>query len=93
MIETITKVFKGKTSNEIYNEKCKEVAEVHFGEIIDWNIQTSMYGLLSCLIHNIDIKHLETMAKSYKEGWNEDIEVQLRDALKDVLREKGLFND
>jgi hypothetical protein len=74
MLEVIKKVFKGKTSNEIYNEKCKEVAEVHFGEIIDWNIQTSMYGMLCCLIHNIDENHLETMAKSYKEGWNEEIE-------------------
>ena len=92
MLESIKKFFKGTTQQERYNEKCKEVAEAHFGEIIDWNVQTSMYGMLCCLIHNIDEKHLKSIAKSYEEGWNEDIEVQLRDALRDVLKAKGLLN-
>ena len=59
--------------------------------MIDWNVQTSMYALLTSIIYNIDDVHLKTFAQSYKDGWNECIEVQLRDAIKDVLKNKKLI--
>lgn len=90
----IKKVFR--TSRQIqqdeWDKPYKEITDRHFNsELIDWNVQTCMYDLLTNIIFNIDEVHLKTIAKSYKDGWNECIEVQLRDAIKDVLKSKKLL--
>lgn len=90
----LTKLFR--ISREIqqqeWNKPYKEITDRHFNpELIDWNVQTSMYNLLTNVIYNIDDVHLKTFARSYKDGWNECIEVQLRDAMIDVLKFKKLI--
>ncbi len=91
LLSKIKKFFEGETSDERHYKPYKQVADNSFGELIDWNVQTSMYSMLYTLIYHIDDAHLKTFAKSYEDGWNEDIEVQLRDAMKDVLKSKGLL--
>lgn len=92
-INKIKKFFEGETMEERHYKPYKQVVDNHFGELIDWNVQTSVYSMLCTLIHHIDEKHLKTFAKAYKEHWNQDIEVQLKDAMIDVLKFKGLLND
>lgn len=53
-----------KTSREIQQEEWdkpyKEITNRHFNtELIDWNVQTSMYDLLTNVIFNIDDVHLK----------------------------------
>ena len=82
----------GEIQQEEWNKPYKEITDRHFNpELIDWNVQTSMYNLLTNVISNIDDVHLKTFAESYKDGWNECIEVQLRDAIQDVLKHKKLI--
>lgn len=50
-----------------------------------------MYALLTSIIYNIDDVHLKTFAESYKDGWNDCIEVQLKDAMINVLKRKKLI--
>ena len=77
---------------EEWNKPYQEIASRHFHpEWIDWNIQTSMYDLLTNIIYNIDDVYLKTIAQSYEQGWNKDIEVQLKDAMIDVLKHKNLI--
>ena len=77
---------------EEWDKPYKEITSRHFNrELIDWNVQTSMYDMLYSLLINIDDVHLKTFASSYEQGWNECIEVQLRDAIKDVLKHKNLI--
>lgn len=88
--------FWNKSSAELqreeYDKPYKEITNRHFNpELIDWNVQTSMYDMLCNLLINIDDTHLKTFASSYEQGWNECIEVQLRDAMKDVLKHKKLI--
>ncbi len=88
--------YLNRTSREIqqqeWDKPYKEITNRHFNpELIDWNVQTSMYDLLTNIIFNIDDVHLKTFARSYKDGWNECIEVQLRDAIQDVLKFKKLI--
>jgi hypothetical protein len=97
MLTKLTKIKKlFRTSRQIQQEQWdkpyKEITNRHFNpELIDWNVQTSMYALLTSVIYNIDDVHLKIFARSYKDGWNECIEVQLRDAIKDVLKHKKLI--
>lgn len=88
--------FWNKSSDELqteaYNEPYKEITNRHFHpELIDWNVQTSMYDMLCSLLIHIDEVHLKTFAQSYEQGWNDCIEVQLRDAMRDVLKHKKLI--
>lgn len=88
--------FRKKTPRELQQEQWdkpyKEITHRHFNaELIDWNVQTCMYDMLTNVIHNIDDVHLKTFAQSYKEGWNDCIEIQLRDAIIDVLKHKKLI--
>lgn len=88
--------FWNKTSRELQQEEWdkpyKEIADRHFNpELIDWNVQTCMFELLTNVIYNIDDVHLKTFARYYEQGWNEDIEVQLRDAMIAVLKHKNLI--
>mgnify|MGYP003595246215 CR=1 FL=1 len=93
-LDKIKKLFR--TSRQIQQEEWdkpyKEITNRHFNaELIDWNVQTSMYDMLYSLLINIDDVHLKTFASSYEQGWNKCIEVQLRDAIKDVLKHKNLI--
>lgn len=88
--------FWNKSSAELqreeYDKPYKEITNRHFNpELIDWNVQTSMYDMLYSLLIHIDEGHLKTFAKSYEQGWNERIEVQLRDVMRDVLKHKNLI--
>ena len=88
--------FWNKSSEELqredYNKPYKEITNRHFNpELINWNVQTSMYDMLCNLLINIDDVHLKTFASSYEQGWGDCIEVQLRDAMKDVLKHKNLI--
>ena len=85
-----------RTSRQIrqdeWDKPYREITNRHFNkELIDWNVQTCMFDLLTNVIYHIDDVHLKTFAESYKDGWNECIEVQLRDAIKDVLKHKKLI--
>ena len=93
MFDVIKEWFRPKTYEEIEVAKYKHIVDNHFGELIDWNLQTSMYSMLVSLIHNIDDVHLQTMAELHNENLLENIEVQLKDAIQDVLKMKGLIND
>ena len=99
MLTKLTKIKKlFRTSIQIQQEQWdkpyKEITDRHFNpELIDWNVQTSMYALLTSIIYNIDDVHLKTFARSYKDGWNEFIEVQLRDAMINVLKSKDLIKN
>ena len=88
--------YLNKSSRQIQQEEWdklyKEIADRHFNpELIDWNVQTCMYDLLTNVIYHIDDAHLNTFAESYKDGWNEYIEVQLKDAMICVLKRKKLI--
>ena len=85
-----------RTSREIQQEEWdkpyKEITNRRFNaELIGWNVQTCMYDLLTNIIYYIDDVHLKTFAELYKNGSNEEIEIQLRDAIQDVLKSKKLI--
>lgn len=73
------------------DNKCKDVAEYHFGEIIDWNFQTSMYQMLYRVIYHIPDHHLKVIAKLYNNKDISNITSQLEDAILDVLKSKGII--
>lgn len=82
------------TPQDKHIKLCKEITKYHFGEIIDWNIQTSMYHLLVDIISTIDLEYLSTIATMYKFNGNiNDISAQLEDAILDVLIQKRLIKN
>ena len=95
-LDKIKKLFR--TSRQIrqdeWDKPYKEITNRHFNpELIDWNVQTCMFDLLTNVIYHIDDVHLKTFAESYKDGWNEYIEVQLKDAMIQVLKHKKLIKN
>lgn len=83
-----------QTPQDKHKRQCREVAKYHFGEMIEWNVQTSMYSLLASIIENIDLKHLSTIAELYKTNGNiNNISAQLEDAILDVLIQKRLIKN
>ena len=93
MINKIKEFFTSKTFHEKMNENHKEIINYHFDEI-DWNIQTSVYGMLTRLFNELDEKHLKDMADLYnRNGDIEQISTQLNDAILDVLRSKNLIKE
>ncbi len=73
---------------------CKEITKQHFDEMLEWNIQTTMYHLLVDIIDTIDLKHLSNIAELYKrDGHINDISAQLEDAILDVLIQKRLIKN
>lgn len=83
-LKTVLKWFEGTTYEERVQLENRRVAERHFGEMIDWNVQTSMYSLLTGVIREIDPKYLKEMLN------NECFDVQLKEALETVCKEKGI---
>lgn len=83
-----------QTPQDKQKKLCKEITKYHFGEIIDWNIQTSMYELLTYVVGSIDLKYLSAIATMYKSNGNiNDISAQLEDAILDVLIQKRLIKN
>ena len=65
------------------------VIDYHFDEMIDWNIQTSMYAMLMNLISRMEPSYLTIMADLYNQDGNIDqITVQLEDVILDVLKDR-----
>ena len=82
--------------SKLDNNQLKEcntyITKYHFGEMIDWNIQTAMYSMLKDLISTMDLKYLSDIAEIYKKSGNiNDISIQLEDAILDVLISKRLI--
>ena len=87
MFKTFNKIkefFTINTFHEEMNNKHKEIINYHFDKI-DWNIQTSVYGMLTRLFAELDEKHLNDIADLYNINGNiEQISAQLNDAILDV---------
>ena len=93
MINKIKEFFTSKTFHEKMNENHKEIINYHFDKI-DWNIQTSVYGMLTRLFTELDEKHLNDIADLYNRNRNiEQISAQLNDAILDVLKSKNLIKE
>lgn len=70
------------------------VIDYHFDEMIDWNIQTSMYAMLMNLISRMDPSYLNIMADLYNQDGNiEQISVQLEDVILDILKNRKLIKE
>ena len=82
-----------QTPQDKHKRQCREVAKYHFGKMIEWNVQTSMYSLLASIIENIDLKYLSTIAELYKADNINNISAQLEDAILDVLILKRLIKN
>lgn len=93
MLEYIKNLFKPKTYDEIMFEKTKDVVDDVFSETIDWNIQTSMYELMTNLYSVMDDKYLEEISNSIKDRNSllDDILSVQREALIDILTAKWLL--
>ena len=57
----IKEFFTSKTFHEKMNGKHKEIVNYHFDNI-EWNIQTTVYGMLTRLFNELDEKHLKDIA-------------------------------
>jgi hypothetical protein len=87
----IKEFFTSKTFHEKMNGKHKEIVNYHFDNI-EWNIQTTVYGMLTRLFNELDEKHLKDIADLYNKNGNiEQISAQLDDAILDVLKSKKLI--
>lgn len=71
----------------------QEVIDYHFGEIIDWNIQTSMYAMLMNLISRMDTRYLQDMADLYNKDDIDQISVQLENVILDILKDRKLIKE
>lgn len=99
----ITKFFKRlfRPFTETHLEKrdrlLKEVVGIHFGEIIDWNIQTTMYNLQLDVVHNMDEEFQRQIAdvinKDKDRRFAKNISASLEDAIIDTLKHKGMLDD
>lgn len=76
-----------------YTKACKEINKQHFDEMLEWNIQTTMYHLLVDIVSTIDLKYLSTIAELYKADNINNISAQLEDAILDVLIQKRLIKN
>ena len=76
-----------------YIKACKEITKQYFGEMIEYNIQTTMYHLLVDIVSTIDLKYLSTIAELYKTNNINNISTQLEDAILDVLIQKRLIKN
>lgn len=81
------------TTKDKYIKLCREITKQHFGEMIEYNIQTTMYHLLVDIVSTIDLKHLSTIAELYKTNNINNISAQLEDAILDVLIQKRLIKN
>ena len=61
MINKIKEFFISKTFHEKMSGKHKEIVNYHFDNI-EWNIQTTVYGMLTRLFNELDEKHLKDIA-------------------------------
>lgn len=87
----IKEFFISKTFHEKVNGKHKEIVNYYFDNI-EWNIQTTVYGMLTRLFNELDEKHLKDIADLYNKNGNiEQISAQLDDAILDVLKSKKLI--
>lgn len=76
-----------KTYEQKLQEAYQLIAKEHFGEMIDWNIQTSMYGMLLPLIKEIDERYLNELSKCNDIT---NVSVQLEDAILATMLNKGI---
>lgn len=81
------------TPQDKHIKLCKEITKQYFGEMIEYNIQTTMYHLLVDIISTIDLKYLSIIAELYKNNDINDISAQLEDAILGVLIQKRLIKN
>ena len=88
MIKDIINYF---TLSYLEKQKLKEqeVMKFYFGEIIDWNIQTTMYQALVSLISNMPEEYLDDIDFiSNSVGGTKDIDAQLKCAIQTVVEDR-----
>ena len=78
-------IFKSEHEKDV--EAHHRVIDFHFGELIDWNIQTSIYQMLFDLLSRMDETYLISLSKVNDIT---DVSIQLEDAILEVLKDKKI---
>lgn len=77
--------------DEKMNQKHRDIINYHFNDM-EWNMQTTVYGMLAQLFIELDKEYLKDIADLYnKNGEINHITVQLECAILDVLKRKNLI--